>query len=87
MKSVVNDWRDYLQTIVFCCRALKSLERLQAQSADFPLVNGHSEDEPDPIVALDRIRGRYKVAISAIGPYAVGQSYKTDDLDRPVMNF
>ncbi|KAJ3054073.1 hypothetical protein HK097_002718 [Rhizophlyctis rosea] len=58
-------------------RAEKSLQSLHQQSTSFPLQNSSDPNllDADPTVALDRLRGRYKVVSSSMGNLMKDQSY------------
>ncbi|KAJ3020800.1 Enolase-phosphatase E1 [Thoreauomyces humboldtii] len=68
-------------------RAIKALQALRAHAREFPTIN-HTEasDGPDPTVALDRLRGRFKVTVSALGPDAASQRFRPE-VANPPMSF
>ncbi|KAJ3180090.1 Enolase-phosphatase E1 [Geranomyces variabilis] len=68
-------------------RAIKALKAVTTQAAEFPTINNKEGEGADPTVALDRLRGKFKVAQSALGGLAANQRFRPEEATRPVMNF
>ncbi|KAJ3157734.1 Enolase-phosphatase E1 [Geranomyces variabilis] len=68
-------------------RAIKALKAVTTQAAEFPTINHKEGEGADPTVALDRLRGKFKVAQSALGPLAANQRFRPEEAARPAMNF
>ncbi|KAJ3162451.1 Enolase-phosphatase E1 [Geranomyces michiganensis] len=68
-------------------RAIKALKVVTTQAAEFPTINHKEGEGADPTVALDRLRGKFKVGQSALGSLAANQRFRPEQAARPVMNF